>query len=166
MRSTKKAATLLSGILLVAVVGVGGYWLLRRTEPNVCRVCRRVVHREARAVMEADGQPEPVCCTRCALSLVRQQGKAVRLVEVVDYFSWQPLRPDAAFYVEGSRVILCEKHEPFLDDTKQAYDRIFDRCEPSIYAFAREQDARTFVAANGGRIRRLSELVEEVEIRP
>jgi len=161
-----KLTTLLVSGLVVATLAVGGYWLLQRTAPDTCRICQRPIHAEARAVMEVDGKREPVCCARCALTLQQQEHRPVRLVEVTDYLTRQPFEPEAAFYVEGSRVVLCEKHEPLLDETKHPHARVFDRCVPSLYAFARRQEAEAFAAAEGGAVRRLTEVLAESEKQP
>lgn len=160
----RKITVLLSSMAVLVTLSVAGYWMLRRTEPDLCRICRREIHAQSRAVIELEGRREPVCCVRCALTLARQQAVAVRLVEVNDYVTQRPIRPAAAFYVEGSQVVLCEKHEPLLfDPTKHPYGRVFDRCEPSVYAFARRDEAETFAARQGGVVRTLAELLDEVK---
>jgi hypothetical protein len=164
--TARKRVTLFASVALVAVLAAAGYWMLQRTQPETCRVCQRPIHAQARAVMEAEGEREPVCCARCALTRARQQHRPVRLVEVTDYGTQRPLAPEAAFYVEGSRVVLCEKHEPLLDETKHPHARVFDRCVPSLYAFARRQDAEAFAAAEGGAVRRLAEVLAESEQQP
>jgi hypothetical protein len=165
MSREKLVGFLLTG-LVVAALAAGGYWLLQRTAPEICHICQRQIHAVARAVIAEDGKREPVCCARCAFTRQVQQHKPIRLVEVTDYISGRPLAPDAAYYVEGSRVILCERHEPLLDESKQPFARVFDRCVPSLYAFARREDAEAFAGREGGRVLRLAELLEEVEPRP
>lgn len=161
--SGKKITAILWSTVALAALSLVGYWFLQKTEPDVCRICRREIHAESRAVIEVDGRREPVCCVRCALTLVRQQGSSVRLVEVSDYVTGRPINPTAAFYVEGSRVVRCEKHEPMLlDPTKHPYERVFDRCEPSVYAFARRDAAEGFAARNGGSLRTLAELLKGI----
>ena len=163
----KQILSFLLSVLVVTALAVGGYWLIQRTEPKgKCSICQREIHAEARAIVDRDGKREPVCCARCAFTLARQQHKSVRLAEVTDYVTRRPLRPEAAYFVEGSNVILCETHEPLLDTSKQPHDRVFDRCVPSLYAFARREDAEAFAASNGGAVRRLAQLLEEVEPRP
>jgi len=164
--TARKRVTLFVSVALVAALAAGGYWLLQRTAPDTCRICQRPIHAEARAVIEVDGKREPVCCARCALTLQHQQRTPVRLVEVTDYVSRASLAPESAYFVEGSRIVLCEKHEPLLDQTKHPYPRVFDRCVPSLYAFARREEAEAFAAQNGGTVQRLPELLEEVEPRP
>jgi hypothetical protein len=114
-----------------------------------------------------DGRRAAVCCIRCGLTEAHQTGKPVQLVEVTDYASLRPLHPDSAYYVEGSRIVLCEPHgREMLDQTKHAYRRVFDRCEPSAYAFARREDAEAFARANGGVVVRWEDLRKEIESKP
>ena len=158
----KNFGVLVFGAIVVAGMVLGAYWFVQQTEASVCRICQRQIHARARAVIEVEGKREPVCCPRCALTLKTQQHKSFRLLEVTDYGSGRPLAPDEAYYVEGSRVIMCEQHEPLLDQTKQPYQRVFDRCEPSVYAFAQRQAADAFAASKGGTVLRLPQLLEEV----
>ena len=166
MSRTTKITALVSTFVFFAAAAVAGYWLLKRTAPPTCSVCQREIHAQSRAMIELDGRRELVCCSRCAFTFQEQKHKPIRLVEVTDYVSKQPLRPDAAYFVEGSRIVLCSKHEPLLDQTKHPYTPVFDRCVPSLYAFARREDAGAFAAANGGVVIRLPELLKEVQPRP
>ena len=164
--STRKITAVVSGVLVLAALALGGYWLVKRTAPDTCRICQREIHAASRAVIELDGQREPVCCARCAFTFQEQKHKRVRLVGVNDYVSKTALEPASAYYVEGSHIVLCAKHEPLLDQTKHPYQPVFDRCVPSLYAFARREDAEVFAAANGGVVLRLPQLLKEVEHRP
>lgn len=166
MSRATKITALVSTVVLFAAVAVAGYWLLKRTAPPACTICQREIHAQSRAVIELDGRQVPVCCSRCAFTFEEQKHKPIRLVEVTDYVSKQPLQPDAAYFVEGSRIVLCSKHEPLLDQTKHPYSPVFDRCVPSLYAFARREEAESFASQNGGVVLRLPELLEEVTPRP
>lgn len=163
---SKTAAFVLSSLILVALAA-GGYWLLRRTEPERCAICQRDIHAQSRAVMFAGGRRETLCCVRCGLTESHQEGKPIRLVEVTDYVSARPLSPDSASYVKGSRIVLCEPPErTILDQTKHPYGRLFDRCEPSTYAFARREDAEAFAREHGGIVLPWADLLKEVETKP
>jgi len=153
-------------IVVLALLTAAGYWLLQQTEPGVCKVCRREIHAASRAVIEVDGKQEAVCCVRCAMTLDEQEKKPVRLVEVTDYVRQTSLAPKDAFYVEGSRIVLCMSHEPHMDETKHPQARIFDRCEPSVYAFARREEAESFAAQDGGVVLGLAELMKEIPTHP
>ena len=156
----------ITGAIVVALLLVGlaaaGYWMFRHGGHEECSVCRRGIHAQSRAVAMVNGQRAVMCCARCAITLARQRGKSVRLVQVADYATERLLRPQDAFYVEGSRVVLCEKHEPMMDPTKHAMERVFDRCEPSLYAFARRADAEAFAQQNGGAVLTAEQVLREV----
>jgi len=165
-KKAKAIALVLSSVVLV-VLAAGGYWLMRRTEPERCAFCKRDIHGQSRAVALVSGKREALCCVRCGLTEAHQVGKPVRLVEVTDYFSSRPLDPDSAYYVEGGRIVLCETHDhALLDQTKHPFGRIFDRCEPSTYAFARREDAEAFARENGGVVLRWADLTKELETKP
>ncbi len=153
-------------IVVLALFATAGYWLLQRSSPTECKVCRREIHAAARAVIEVDGKREAVCCVRCAMTLDEQEQKPVRLVEVTDYVRRTALAPKDAFYVEGSRIVLCRSHEAHVDEAKHPQARIFDRCEPSVYAFSRREEADAFAAENGGVVLRLGELMKEIPVTP
>jgi hypothetical protein len=159
--SVKKYLGWIPGALLVAALAAGGLWVTRKTQPNRCPICAREIHRTTEAVIELGGKPQHVCCVRCALSLSRQLGRPVRLITVTDFLSARPLRPSEAYYVDGTRVVLCERHEPLMDQSKHAIPREFDRCEPSVFAFASRADAQAFSRDNGGVVVRLDELMKE-----
>jgi hypothetical protein len=165
-KQSKVITFVLSGLVLLALAA-GGYWFMRRTEPERCAFCQRDVHPQSRAVALVSGRREAVCCVRCGLTQSHQIGKPIRLAEVTDYLTSRPLKPDSAFYVEGSRIVLCEPHaHEMLDQTKHPYSRVFDRCEPSIYAFARPEAAEAFRRENGGAVLSWADLLKELEPRP
>jgi hypothetical protein len=164
--SGKTAAFVLSGLILIALAA-GGYWLLQETKPQMCPICQRSIHAESRAVVVFDGWRTPVCCIRCGLTHSHQIGKHGQLVEVTEFHSLRPMKPESAFYVEGSRISKCDPHDSALvDQTKRPYQRVFDRCEPSTYAFARREDAEAFQRENGGVVLSWAELQKEVEKKP
>lgn len=161
----KRKVIQISAGALCVVLGAAVLLYFRRQQQEICPFSNRHIHSGSRAVVEVAGERLPTCCIRCALTAERQGVKA-RLVEVSDFFSGRPLAPDAAFYVSGSPVVLCERHEPKLDAEKQVYQPVFDRCEPSIFAFSRREQAEEFARTNGGAVRRLPEILREAEGRP
>lgn len=167
MSRNKKALTLVLSGLFLAAIAAAGFWLLQETKPEVCMICQRSIHAHSRAVVVIDKKRETVCCIRCGITHNVQVGKPGELVEVTEFLSDQRLAPKDAFYVEGSQVSMCDPHEgALLDQTKHPYSRVFDRCEPSTYAFARRADAEAFVRKNGGRVLAWEELKKEAGVKP
>jgi len=160
----RKGMLILAGALCV-VLGAAALLHYRRQHAELCPFSNRQIHSASRAVVEVGGERLPTCCIRCALTAERQGVKA-RLVEVSDFTSGEALAPDAAFYVSGSPVVLCERHEPKLDAEKHVYQPVFDRCEPSVFAFARREQAEEFARSRGGAVRRLPEILQEAGGRP
>ena len=145
---------------LIVIASVALVLHFRRQQQELCPFSNRQIHSGSRAVVELEGKRVTTCCIRCALT-AGQQGMKLRLVEVSDFLSGEPLSPEAAFYVSGSPVVLCERHEPKLDTEKQAHQMVFDRCEPSIFAFTRREQAEEFARSNGGAVRRLPQILQE-----
>jgi hypothetical protein len=85
----------------------------------------------------------------------------VELIEVTDYASGQRLPSANAWFVEGSRVEMCALPQVKYDEVRTPYARVFDRCTPSLLAFAIEQDAREFMGKFGGSLKRIDDLMAE-----
>ena len=165
-RKTKMLSFLLSGFVLAAIAA-GGFWLLWETQPKVCMICQRSIHAHSSAVVVIDKKRVTVCCIRCGITHNFQVGKPGEVVGVTEYLSDRSIQPKDAYYVEGSQVSMCDPHEgALLDQTKHPYTRIFDRCEPSTYAFAKREDAESFVRANGGKLLTWEELQKEAGAKP
>ncbi len=111
--------------------------------------------------IKVDGEHLFACCARCGLTLAERTNRQIEILEVTDYVSGRPLLADEAYFVEGSQVEVCSTPRLKLDETRTVYFRFFDRCSPSLLAFAREDEAREFIRNHGGRLKRLGELVRE-----
>jgi len=160
-KKTKAVTVLLSALFLIGVAA-GGYWILHETKAQACPICERSIHPRSSAVVAIAGKRVKVCCIRCGITHNFQIGKPGEVVEVTDFVSDHPIRQDYAYYVEGSAVSMCDPHgSSLVDETKHPYGRIFDRCEPSTYAFAKRDDTESFVRKNGGKLLTWDELQKE-----
>ncbi len=159
-----KKASVYAGLTLVAlaVLLASGYWVMQQRDEAMCGICQRHIHPEARVVADIGGHRRTVCCAHCAITEGRQEGKPVRLIEVTDYPTGQKLKPEDAWYVDGSRVVACEHDMAKMDEMKQAAQVSFDRCSPGTLAFHDRDAAAAFAAENGGVVLRLPELLREV----
>lgn len=153
------------GLLLLALAGFGYYHLMVKQSEAVCGFCRRPIHANTRVVAEVDGRREVACCARCAMSEAYQEKKPLRLIEVTDFVSGNKLNPQRAYFVDGSRKVLCSHDAPMFDETKHMETMTFDRCSPGAYAFARREDAEKFARENGGAVLRLEEMLRGVNSR-
>jgi hypothetical protein len=147
-------------VVLVAVMGVSGTWLamrllLARDQGEYCMACKRPVHLVTKTVAIAGGRKEIYCCPMCALSDGKQRHIPVKVVTLTDYDWAHAINADTAFIVRGSDVNPCLQHapRPFGDD-QRPMALAYDRCTPSIIAFAKKADAEQFARAHGGQTMR------------
>ena len=147
-------------LVLLVLIGAGYYRLMKKQQEAFCGFCHRHIHANSRIVAEVDGRRAEVCCARCAISESYQEKKPLKLISVTDYVSAKTLDPQKAFFVDGSRKMLCSHDEPMFDESKHAEHLTFDRCSPGAYAFAHRQDADAFAKENGGVVVHLTEMLQ------
>ena len=158
-----KRAWITTAVLLVlAGLVAAGYRLMFNREEAFCGFCHRSSHANTKVIAEIDGRRRTVCCARCAISEAYQEKKPLRLIAVTDYLSSKSLNPDQAYFVDGSRKVLCAHDEAMVDESKHVEQMTYDRCFPGTYAFAHREDAEAFVRENGGVVLRLQQLMQGV----
>lgn len=162
--------TLSAAVLgLCLALALGSAWYLVRRNPRgvqgLCPFSGREIHPQTRAWVILGGRKYETCCVRCAIIEAQQTGKSLRILEVADFRTAKLLPPDEAWFVEASAVNLCMSMTPAAQSPAghDVYIRGFDRCAPSVLAFSSEQEARTFLAKNGGVLKRLDELERETK---
>jgi len=163
-----KARMIFAAAVVVALVvgaAIGGWYVLRGQPPAFCEISGRPIHANMLTRVRVNGEILYTCCARCPLTLAAQDGQKVQILEVTDFATGKRLEADDAFFVEGSRVHMCSGPRVKRDEARTPMIELFDRCEPSLLAFAQEQEARDFIAQNGGTLRRLSDLMQEVASR-
>jgi hypothetical protein len=158
----KRPVIAVVAVVLIGMLGLGYYHVMGNQLETVCGFCHRPIHPHGRVIAEVGGHRRAVCCARCAITESLQEKKPVRLIEVTDYVSGNALKPDHAYFVEGSRKAMCDHDASVLDETKHADSISFDRCAPGAYAFASREDAVTFIRENGGVIKQLTEMMNGV----
>lgn len=134
-------------LLLTSVV----VW--KNVRAGVCQVCDR---RECRAVLfglrTRWGFPVRTCCPRCGMiSLKNSPG--MKAVYATDFATGQRVDAEKAVYVEGGHLVLCHKPEAFPDEVRGAANyTVYDRCLPSVLAFAEPEAAVAYAAKHGGHV--------------
>jgi len=151
-------------LVLLALVGAasfGWYRFVAYPTPISCGYCNRPLHANSMVTAEIAGKKTKACCARCAISEANQQHKSVWLIEIHDYRSGKEFPPANGWFVEGSRVIVCEHDMAHMNENKEMPDMVFDRCSPGTLAFANKPDADAFVAQNGGTVLSFGQLMSE-----
>lgn len=144
-------------VLWVSLVAAGGLactawpWGSGSGSDN-CRVCQRHLHAGSQVVALREGRPEAFCCPTCAVTLGRQAGQAVTVVELTDFETGSGIAPEQACLVQGSDINLCRQHPVLTDAQKQPASMQFDRCSPSVLAFSSQEAAEAFRQEHGGRL--------------
>jgi hypothetical protein len=117
----------------------------------ICEVCIRVTHTEASfKIGRADGSIKVTCCPRCGLAAVIQNGG--RALDAVDFSSQKRIVAAEAIYLEGSDIMECCTDIGFRADEGSYQKMEYDRCMPSLLAFARRVDAEMVQQKHGGQI--------------
>ena len=150
-------------VVLLAIAGLGyaAWRVVQSRGQETCQACQRAVHHHTRTVGIAEGKREIFCCPACALSEHRQTGRQVRITELTDFESGTRFSPDHAYVVRGSDLNPCVQHTSTLDRDKQPLHVHFDRCSPSMLAFAHQEAAATFAKQHGGQVVRFQELASD-----
>ena len=154
------------GLGLVGIVVVGGWFVLSERTPAFCELSGRPIHGNMHTLVRVNGKTWHACCAQCALTLARQTDDRVEILQVTGYASGRHLPAAEAYYVEGSRVEVCSLPRLRADESRTPYMRLFDRCSPSLLAFARKDEARAFIAEYGGRLKQLDELMQDAAALP
>lgn len=146
---------------VIAAAGFGAWYALYSQPPAFCEISGRPMHSTMITRVKIDGKTLYTCCARCPLTLAAQEHKRVEILEVTDYASGQRLRADQAYFVDGSAVHMCSTPRMKFDEARTPYVRLFDRCEPSLLAFARRDQADEFAGQYGGTVKQLPELLRQ-----
>jgi len=152
-----------AAMLLVAACDRSG----SRTSSPRCVLSDRAIHPGMAVRIEAEegGPSGDACCLACVMTHARQMGDTVRVVSVTDSESHDRLRPEDAVYVIGSSVRRCA--DPAVEvpaGRREALERRWDRCLPTVIAFAHREDAERFRKGAGGVIRTFEDLVAGTKV--
>ena len=156
--SSRRWLTFLAIAAVVAGLGYAGFRAYRSSEGDSCYACQRPIHAHMRTVAIAHGRPRLFCCPACALSEQEQEGKPIRIVELTDFATGAKLAPTDAFVVKGSDVNMCAKKHELMEPDKRPANVAYDRCAPSLLAFATKTEAAEFA---GERLYKNGESVNE-----
>ncbi len=144
------------GVLTLAVLGYAG-WRTFSSNADACYACQRPVHAHSKTVAVANGHARLFCCPACALSEHQQAGKPIQVTQLTSFLNGKVLSPENAYLVKGSNVNLCERTHELIQEDKRSADLRYDRCAPSLIAFAQRSEALAFAREHGGEVAPFSE---------
>ncbi len=150
MLHVRRLAPLVLICLLAGALLYVGSTTLRQSDQATCSVCDRPVHLASRVDGDADGESLTFCCAACALRTEKQEARKIRLTRVFSYQSGEALAPEDAVAVVGSDINLCMRNHVLTDNQREPTELHFDRCSPSVLAFASKAEAERFRAEHGG----------------
>ena len=113
-------------------------------------------------IQTADGRTVQTCCPRCGLHYIASEKLPVASLTVRDFETSTGLPAEGAFYVEGSDVAPCamassDSSQP-RDERGCCLKTVYDRCQPSVLAFATRRSAESFAREHGGDVKSLGEI--------
>lgn len=150
-------------ILVLAGLGYSAWEFVKSRNAQSCKACTRPVHSHMKTVAILDGKRAVYCCPACALSADQQSGKRVQVVEMTDYLSNCPVKPEISFVVRNSDVNPCLQHHPAVGENNQPLEAHFDRCSPSVLAFQDQKSAAVFSVEHGGQVVKFSDFASEFQ---
>ena len=162
MQGKSWIASLLA-VFVLAGVGYTAWHFVAERRAQSCKACMRPVHSHMKTVANLDGDRAVYCCPACALSEHQQSGKQVQVVELTDYLSNRPARPESSFVVRNSDVNPCLQHHPAVGENSQPLQAHFDRCSPSVLAFSDRNAAGAFAREHGGQVLRFTDFASEFQ---
>ncbi|MEI9972221.1 MAG: nitrous oxide reductase accessory protein NosL [Ignavibacteriota bacterium] len=140
------------GILGLTALGYGGWRTFGLADADECYACKRPLHAHSKTVAMVDGHPRVFCCPACALSQRAQAGKTIQITQLTSFADGKTLSPENAYVVKGSNVNMCERTQELIQEDKRSAGLNYDRCAPSLIAFAQRSEARDFAREHGGEV--------------
>lgn len=140
------------GVLAGSTLGYAGWRAFRSDSVGECYACKRPIHAHSKTVAFADGRSRVFCCPACALSEQEQTGKPITITRLTSFLTGEPIAPQNAYVVRGSDVNMCIRDRRMIDSDKRPAALHFDRCAPSLNAFAQLSEAQQFARQHGGEV--------------
>ena len=156
--TARRSLALFAALAFSAVLAYAGFTLYTRTQTEQCYACRRAIHAHSRTIALDNGKRRTFCCPACALTEHAQEGKPVQIVELTAFLTGARLSPSGAFIVKGSNVNTCAHARELLDADKHPAELQYDRCSPSMLAFANRTSAVEFARTHGGEVLPFSQI--------
>jgi hypothetical protein len=140
------------GVVVLAILGYAGWRTVGYSDAQECYACRRPLHAHSKTVAVVNGHARLFCCPACALSEREQAGKSIQITQLTSFLDGKALAPENAYVVKGSNVNMCERTQELIQEDKRPANLHYDRCAPSLIAFAQRGEALEFARKQGGEV--------------
>ena len=120
---------------------------------RTCAVCNREECKGMafRLTLE-NGKTIETCCPRCGLHYLETNHLTARTMEATDFATGHWVDASRAVFVSDSNVHPCATPETRRDPQGCCMMKTYDRCLPSLVAFAGKDEATTFQKDHGGQL--------------
>ncbi len=155
-------------IVLMIALAIGAGFLIHRWEtpkqPAVCEICGRGIMRQVEFRIETARGTLYACCPGCAMHHIINHPGEARKELATDFKSGRLIPARSAYYDMGGNVQYCTRHDPSLQRVPgQGVEmRVYDRCLPTLVAFATRNEAEVYRQQHGGRVLTYNEAIEDV----
>lgn len=121
--------------------------------PRMCAVCNReeCTGLAFRVTLE-NGKVVETCCARCGLHYLEGNHLRARRMEATDFATGRWVDAANAMYVSGSDMHPCAEVQSIRDPQGCCMMKTYDRCLPSLVAFATKDQATAFQKSHGGQL--------------
>lgn len=139
-----RLAVLIFGVMLAAGCS---------KSPKMCAVCNREECKgmSFRVTLES-GKVVETCCPRCGLHYLESTHQQARKMEATDFATGNWVDASNAVYVSDSDMHPCAEMQTMRDPQGCCMLKTYDRCLPSLVAFAAKEQAAAFQKSHGGQI--------------
>jgi len=160
-----KAGLWIGAMIAAALIAIGGlsylYVRARQAEAPQCNVCRRPIPLQTAFAVLVGRREVWYCCPRCWVSAQRAGKSDYRRPMATDYTSREMFPAERCIYVEGSDLMPCCAPDMTIGNAGVPAVQCFDRCFPSVVAFASPEEALRFSKEHGGAILSFQTLADE-----
>jgi hypothetical protein len=130
--------------------------------PHVCAVCNRAECKGMAFRMTLEnGKTVETCCPRCGLNYLETNHLTARKMEATDFATGNWIEATQAVYVSNSDVHPCASTQTRLDPQGCCLTKAYDRCLPSLVAFAAKDQAAAFQKEHGGQLVAFQEIARK-----
>ena len=99
-----------------------------------------------------NGKVVETCCARCGLHYLESTHHRARKMEATDFVTGSWVDAANAIYVSDSDVHPCTEVQSMRDPQGCCLMKTYDRCLPSLVAFATKEPATAFQKSHGGQL--------------